>query len=176
MLRVAVISDTHIPSRANRIPDWVRTRIMRADHTIHAGDFDSADALASVHELTDGNYTAVSGNTDPVSLRLPEVATLELGGVTFVVTHGTEPKRGYRERVARIVRETVEEDGTLTNQPTDASVVGVAGHTHQPMDETVDGVRLLNPGSATGAAPAETATMFVVTVEDGEMDVRKHES
>ncbi len=97
MLRVAVISDTHIPSRANRIPDWVRTRIMRADHTIHAGDFDSADALASVHELTDGNYTAVSGNTDPASLRLPEVATLELGGVTFVVTHGTGPKRGYRE-------------------------------------------------------------------------------
>ncbi|WP_423743234.1 metallophosphoesterase family protein (plasmid) [Haladaptatus sp. SPP-AMP-3] len=175
MLRVAVISDTHIPSRANRIPDWVRTRIMRADHTIHAGDFDSADALASVHELTDGNYTAVGGNTDPKSLRLPDVATLEVGGVTFVVTHGTGPKRGYRERVVRIVRETVAEE-TSAKRATDASVIGISGHTHRPMDETADGVRLLNPGSATGAAPAEMATMFVVTVEDGEMDVQKHES
>ncbi len=174
MLRVAIISDTHIPSRANRIPDWVRTRILRADHTIHAGDFDSADALMSVHELTDGNYTAVGGNTDPKSFRLPDTATLDIGGVTFVVTHGTGPTRGYDERVARIVRETVEESGRVGRL--DASVVGVAGHTHRPMDEVVDGVRLLNPGSATGAAPAETATMFVATVEDGECSVQKHES
>ncbi len=173
MLRVAVISDTHIPSRANRIPDWVRTRILRADHTIHAGDFDSADALASVHELTDGNYTAVGGNTDPDSLRLPEVATLDVGGVTFVVTHGTGPKRGYEERVARIVRETVAEADGVT---ADSSVVGVAGHTHRLMDEVVDGIRLLNPGSATGAAPAKTATMFVATVDDGEISVQRHES
>ena len=169
MLRVAIISDTHIPSRANRIPDWVRTRILRADHTIHAGDFDSADALASIHELTDGNYTAVGGNTDPKSLRLPDVTTLDIGGVTFVVTHGTGPKRGYESRVARIVREAV--DGDL-----DSSVVGVAGHTYRPMDEEVDGVRLLNPGSATGAVPADTATMFVATVEDGACSVQRHES
>ncbi|WP_227352776.1 metallophosphoesterase family protein [Haladaptatus salinisoli] len=169
MLRVAVISDTHIPSRANRIPDWVRTRIQDADHTIHAGDFDSADALASVRELTDGNLTAVAGNTDPRSLRLPEVATLEREGVAFVVTHGTGPKRGYRDRVAETVRETADGSGG-------ASVVGVAGHTHEVMDETVDGVRLLNPGSATGAAPAREATMLVATVEDGGMSVQTHES
>ncbi|WP_458206871.1 metallophosphoesterase family protein [Haladaptatus sp. NG-SE-30] len=165
MLRVAIISDTHIPSRANRIPDWVRTRIQRADHTIHAGDFDSADALASVSELTDGNLTTVTGNTDPHSLRLPEVATLDIGGITFVVTHGTGPKRGYRERIAETVRETA-----------DSSAVGVAGHTHRVMDEVVDGVRLLNPGSATGAAPARKATMLVATIDDGTLTVQMHES
>jgi uncharacterized protein len=172
MLRVAVISDTHIPSRANRIPDWVRTRIQRAEHTIHAGDFDSADALASVHELTDGNLTAVAGNTDPRSLQLPEVATLEIEGVAFVVTHGTGPKRGYRDRVAETVREAAREsvDGS------GVGAVGIAGHTHEVMDDAVDGVRLLNPGSATGAAPARKATMLVATVEDGEVSVQMHES
>ncbi|WP_266074860.1 metallophosphoesterase family protein [Haladaptatus caseinilyticus] len=169
MLQVAIISDTHIPTRANRLPDWVRTRIQRADYTIHAGDFDSADALASVGELTDGNLTAVAGNTDPRSLRLPELATRELDGVTFVVTHGTGPKRGYRKRVAKTVRETA---GTVEN----GAVVGVAGHTHRVMDEEIDGVRLLNPGSATGAAPARKATMLVATVEDGSLTVQAHES
>lgn len=177
MLRVAIISDTHIPTRANRIPDWVRTRIQRADYTIHAGDFDSADALASVQELTDGNLTAVAGNTDPRSLRLPDVATRELGGVTFVVTHGTGPKRGYRKRVANTVRETSEEiAGNAAHEAGTVPVVGVAGHTHRVMDEAVDGVRLLNPGSATGAAPARKATMLVVIVEDGNLTVQTHES
>ncbi len=166
MLRVAIISDTHIPTRANRLPDWVRTRVQRADYAIHAGDFDSADALASIRELTDGNLTAVAGNTDPRSLRLPEVATRELDGVTFVVTHGTGPKRGYRKRVAEVVREASDAE----------SVVGVAGHTHEVMDEEVAGVRLLNPGSATGSAPAEKATMLVATIEDGRLTVQSHES
>ncbi|GAA0248725.1 metallophosphoesterase family protein [Haladaptatus pallidirubidus] len=169
MLRVAIISDTHIPTRANRLPVWVRMRIQRADYTIHAGDFDSADALVSIGELTDGNLTAVAGNTDPRSLRLPDVATRSLGGVKFVVTHGTGPKRGYRNRVAKTVRE--HSDGAA-----DESVIGVSGHTHRVMDEQVDGVRLLNPGSATGAAPARNATMVVATVEEGTISVQVHES
>ncbi|WP_049971811.1 metallophosphoesterase family protein [Haladaptatus cibarius] len=173
MLRVAIISDTHIPTRANRLPDWVRTRIQRADYTIHAGDFDSADALVSITELTDGNLTAVAGNTDPRSLRLPEVATRELGGVTFVVTHGSGPKRGYRSRVAEIVREDSDEVADFSAA---SSVVGVSGHTHRVMDEEVDGVRLLNPGSATGAAPARNATMLVASVEEGAVSVQIHEN
>ncbi|SIQ69677.1 hypothetical protein SAMN05421858_0114 [Haladaptatus litoreus] len=173
MLRVAIISDTHIPSRANRLPDWIRTRIQRADYTIHAGDFDSADALVSIEELTDGNLTAVAGNTDPRSLRLPEVATRKLGGVTFVVTHGTGPKRGYRSRVTEIVRENSDE---AAEKSAASPVIGVSGHTHRVMDEEVDGVRLLNPGSATGAAPARNATMLVASVEDGTVSVQVHES
>ncbi|WP_458186884.1 metallophosphoesterase family protein [Haladaptatus sp. NG-WS-4] len=169
MLRVAIISDTHIPSRERRIPDWVRTRIQRADHTIHAGDFDSGDALASVSELTDGNLTAVAGNTDPRSLGLPEVATVEIDGVTFVVTHGTGPKQGYRERVVETVRETV-------GGSSGGTAVGVAGHTHAVMDEVIDGVRVLNPGSATGSAPAQKATMLRATVDDGTLTVQTHES
>ncbi|WP_440007863.1 metallophosphoesterase family protein [Halomicrococcus sp. SG-WS-1] len=164
MTRLALVSDTHVPSRARRIPDWVRTRVRRADHVVHAGDFDSADALASVRELTDGDLTAVAGNTDPAALDLPEIATLDVAGVTFVVTHGTGPARGYRERVAETVR----------REAGDAAV-GVSGHTHETLDERVDGVRLLNPGSATGAAPADRETMMTATVEDGAVTVQTHE-
>ena len=36
-------------------------------------------------------------------------------------------------------------------------------------------MRFLNPGSATGAAPAERATMLTVEVDDGEVDVTAYE-
>ncbi|WP_435334879.1 metallophosphoesterase family protein [Haloarchaeobius sp. TZWWS8] len=159
MVRVAIISDTHVPSRASAIPDWVVDECERADHVVHAGDFDSPEAFDTVRSFAP-ELTAVAGNVDPGSLGLPEVAVLELGGVTFVVTHGSGPKAGYRRRVSKAVREHGGGDA-----------VGIAGHTHEVMDEEVDGVRLLNPGSATAARPATRATMYVVEVADGELSV-----
>ena len=162
-MKIAIISDTHIPSRARRIPDAFRERIRSADHVVHAGDFDAKSTLADVQDLAPA-LTAVRGNTDP-AVGLPEVATVELGGVDFVVTHGTGSTRGYEDRVARIVRE---HGG--------ADAVGISGHTHEVLDAIHQGVRLLNPGSATGASPATRATMLTATAEDGDLSVELHES
>lgn len=163
MTRVAIVSDTHIPSRAASIPGWVADEIRSADHTVHAGDFDSRDAYETVRDLANGDLTAVRGNMD--RLDLPEVETVTVEGVTFVVTHGTGSTHDYEERVAGIVREH------RSAGPT----VGVSGHTHEVMDAEVGGVRLLNPGSATGAAPATRETMMAATVDDGELSVAVHE-
>ena len=162
-MHVALISDTHIPSRAQRIPDAFREKIRQADHVVHAGDFDSKGALADVQDLAPA-LTAVHGNMDP-SIGLPSVATLELGGVEFVVTHGTGGKRGYEARVATAVREHAETE----------DAIGIAGHTHEVLDDTYEGIRLLNPGSVTGAAPATRATMLTAEVADGDLDVTVHE-
>jgi putative phosphoesterase len=159
---VALISDSHIPSRATAIPARFRERLQNADHVIHAGDFDSEGALSNIRALA-SRLTAVSGNMDP-RIGLPSRATVELGGVTFVVTHGTGSRRGYENRVATVVREEADE-----------SAVGVAGHTHEILDTAHDGVRLINPGSVTGAAPAEGASMMTATVRDGTLDVTHHE-
>jgi len=170
---VAIVSDTHIPSRATRVPDPFRERIRAADHVIHAGDFDAESTVADVRALAE-SLTAVRGNTDP-NVGLPEVATVELGGVAFVVTHGTGSKHGYEDRVARIVRE---HGGSETASPSRETVagatdrpVGIAGHTHEVLDTVHGGVRLLNPGSATGATPATRATMMFATVEGGSLDI-----
>ncbi|WP_254273255.1 metallophosphoesterase family protein [Haloarcula marina] len=159
---LALISDTHIPSRATAVPEPFRERIEAADHVIHAGDFDSEGALSNVRAMA-ARLTAVGGNMDP-RIGLPDVATVELGGVTFVVTHGTGSHRGYEDRVRGIVREEAGPDA-----------VGVSGHTHEVLDTTHGGVRLLNPGSATGASPADRATMMTATVGDGDLSVRLHE-
>ncbi|WP_415379084.1 metallophosphoesterase family protein [Halosimplex sp. TS25] len=162
-MELVLISDTHIPSRAQRIPDAFRERIRSADHVIHAGDFDSEGALADVQDLA-GELTSVAGNTDP-RVGLPERVAVEFGGVTFVVTHGAGSKRDWIDRVARTVREEADEPR-----------VGVAGHTHQVVDREHGGVRVLNPGSATGAAPADRPTMMTATPVDGDVSVTVHEA
>ncbi|WP_299333568.1 metallophosphoesterase family protein [Haloplanus sp.] len=162
---VAIIGDTHIPDRATGIPDWVRERVEAADHTIHTGDFETPAAVDEVRSLAGEGFTGVRGNVDPERVDLPAVATVELDGVEFVVTHGTGDRIGYEDRVVAAVRECATDADTA---------VGVAGHTHECTDEVHDGVRLLNPGSATGAAPATETTMLTATVRDGDLDVTHH--
>jgi hypothetical protein len=145
------------------MPDAFRERVRAADAVLHAGDFDSESALADVRHLAP-DLTAVSGNMDP-HLGLPAVATVEHGGVEFVLTHGTGSARGYASRVAGIAREHAET----------AAPVAVAGHTHEVLDATHGGVRILNPGSATGAPPADRTTMATATVSGGSLDVEVHE-
>ena len=160
-MELVVFGDTHVPSRAPGIPDWVANAVRDANHVVHTGDFDSASAFETVRDLAP-DATAVAGNMDPVELDVPEVASFEREGVRFAVTHGTGPVESYRERVLDVGREH------------DADVV-VAGHTHEVVDETVDGMRFLNPGSATGAAPATRATYYELEVADGSVDVTLRE-
>jgi putative phosphoesterase len=159
-MEVLILSDTHVASRAPEIPAPVREAIASADHVIHAGDFDSRPAHETVADLA-VDLTAVRGNTDG-NYGLSRVETADLGGVRFVVTHGTGPDAGYEERVAATVDEHAAAD-----RPT----VGVAGHTHSPLDTRVEGYRLLNPGSATGAWPARETTLMVAEVDDGTVGV-----
>lgn len=160
MTRVAILSDTHIPSRAREIPDWVAAELQRAEYVIHAGDFDSPAPYDRVAELAEGELTAVSGNMDPHGLSLPETAGIEIADQPFVVTHGTGPPAGYEERVRETARERVP----------DGDPIVVSGHTHSVLDDA-DGIRILNPGSATGAAPATEATMMRATVTETAVNV-----
>ena len=165
MVEIAILSDTHVPSRAERIPDWVADRVRAADHVVHAGDFDSPGAYEEVASLAD-DLTAVLGNTDPASLDLPIVAVAEISGTTFAVTHGHRAGAGesYREGIAEVVSDEV-----------DGPAIAVAGHSHEVIDDDVAGIRLLNPGSATGASPADAATMMTVEIVEGDVAVTVYE-
>ncbi|MFP4625571.1 MAG: metallophosphoesterase family protein [Natronomonas sp.] len=166
MPTVAIVSDTHLYHDApESIPEWVVGRIGTADHVIHAGDFVTGATQSYFERLAD-DLVAVRGNADVSDVNLPEVATLEVDGVTFGVTHpmgigdASVDPGAYEAAVLDPIRERAGPD-----------VIAVAGHTHRVIDTVVDGVRLLNPGSVTGALPADRATMLLVTVDGGDVDV-----
>ncbi|MFB6186003.1 MAG: YfcE family phosphodiesterase [Halobacteriaceae archaeon] len=159
MVEIAVVGDTHIPSRASTIPDKFKSRIEEADITIHTGDFTSQSAYDQIEDLAD-RFIAVYGNMDPRNLDLAAVETVTVEDQTFVVTHGTGDLEQYEERVASIVSDEASDEA-----------IGIAGHTHEVMDTQVESIRLLNPGSLTGADPADKSTMMILTVEEGSVDV-----
>ncbi|XGI84769.1 metallophosphoesterase (plasmid) [Halorutilales archaeon Cl-col2-1] len=120
-----------------------------------------------MRELADGDLTAVKGNIDSGGLGLPEVSTLEVEDVKFVVTHGTGDLTNYQERVAETVKSNRADSDSV-------KTVGVSGHTHETLDTRVDGIRILNPGTVTGADPASEASMMTAEVDSENIDVSLH--
>lgn len=179
-MRLAILSDTHIPEQADRIPDQFCRHIETADHVIHAGDFGSKAAFEEIHTRS-RSLTSVYGNADPPTIDLPAVASTTVDDVTFVVSHGM---------VNFVQRAVSSSEGVVFNRDdwvdaiadtaharanTNASIVGIGGHTHQVEDETHNGIRVVNPGSATGVGPADgTATMMTAEVSEGAVDLTVH--
>lgn len=177
---LAIISDTHIPGQADAIPGSFLEYTRNADHVIHCGDFGSIEAYETVSQESTG-LTAVYGNADPIDIDLSAIASVTIGEVTFVVTHGivnaVERAIGSSEGVVFDREDWLDAIATTARSRIhgDGHVVGVGGHTHRVEDLEHDGIRLLNPGSATGAGPAEgRTTMMTVAVQHGELDVNVH--
>ncbi|KIF75661.1 phosphodiesterase [Streptomyces sp. 150FB] len=162
-MRLLLMSDTHLPKRAKRLPDELLAEIPRADVVIHAGDWVDADTL----DLLEGRakrLIGVYGNNDGPELRarLPEVAYAELNGVRFGVVHETGPAQGR--------------EGRCAGRFPDLDVL-VFGHSHIPWDSVAgDGrLRLLNPGSPTDRRRQPYRTYLTAVVAPGELrDVRLH--
>ncbi|MDN3495251.1 metallophosphoesterase [Planococcus sp. APC 4015] len=157
--RLLLISDTHIPGRARRLPDAVLREADAVDLVIHAGDWVSGAVLDELE--THAEVLGVFGNNDGTDLRarLPEVARREIDGVRVGVVHetGASARRETRMDAAH----------------TDVDVL-VFGHSHIPWDTTTPrGMRLLNPGSPTDRRRQPHHTLMTAVVDDGTLrDVR----
>jgi uncharacterized protein len=136
MIRLLLIADTHIPSRARTLPAEVWSAVDAADVVVHAGDWIDVPTLDELSERA-RRLVGVHGNNDGPELRrrLPEVARAEIGGVRLAVVHDTGPANGRERRCATAFA---------------GADVLVFGHSHIPWDTTAHtGLRLLNPGSPT---------------------------
>jgi uncharacterized protein len=102
---------------------------------------------------------AVHGNIDSPGLqqRLPEELSLDAGGMTIAMLHDAGPAKGRLERMR-------------TRFP-DAELV-VFGHSHMPLDEEHEGLRIFNPGSPTQRRRAPSHTMGVAEISDGRVQLR----
>ncbi|WP_458208519.1 metallophosphoesterase family protein [Haladaptatus sp. NG-SE-30] len=178
-MEIAIPSDTHISEQERAIPDPFREYIQQADYVIHAGDFGSKDALRELVELLAPDLTAVYGNADPNDIDLPPVASIEIEGVTVVVVHGivnlVERAVFSSEGVVTSREDWLNTIADVTRCRADEPMVGIGGHSHDVEDTVHDGVRLLNPGSATGVGRADGATMMTAEVAEGDLSVTVHE-
>jgi len=155
-MRLLLISDTHLPVRAKKLPAEVWAAVDEADVVIHAGDWVSVELL---DELTDRAQRLIGcwGNNDGPLLRarLPEVARVTLEGLSVAVVHETGAAKGREERCERAYP--------------DVDLL-VFGHSHIPWDTTSPrGLRLLNPGSPTDRRRQPFCTYQTAEIASGRL-------
>lgn len=160
-MMIAVVSDSHVPTRAEKIPEEFREKMKEADLTVHAGDFAEKPVYNSIDEY--GELVAVKGNCD--FFDLPNSETFERQGLNFGVYHGTGiTPRGDHETLAKIAEEDLEAE------------ILIHGHSHQEDIAKQDGVILLNPGSCTGVgggtARPGNPTMMELEVKEDELEAQ----
>jgi len=126
MITLGVLSDTHIPDRAQHLHPQIIPIFKQAgvQTILHAGDISTPAVLTELRQV--GTVYAVRGNRDWFSLRdLPDTQALIIAGVPIILTHG---HGGWLEYVR------------------DTRVI-VFGHTHTALNLWVDGQLFFNPGS-----------------------------
>ncbi|GAA4991909.1 metallophosphoesterase [Kitasatospora paranensis] len=156
-MRLLLVSDTHVPARARRLPADLLAAIDDADAVVHAGDWTDTGTLDLLAERA-GRLIAVHGNNDGPELRsrLPETVRADLDGVRLGVVHETGPAQGRERRCAE--------------RFPDLDVL-VFGHSHIPWDTVAaNGLRLLNPGSPTDRRRQPFCTYMTAQIRDGRLD------
>jgi hypothetical protein len=169
VVRVGVVSDTHVPDKARFLPAALLRAFEGVDLIVHAGDLivpEVIDALARVAPVH-----AVAGNNDPRELveSLGRRRIVAAGGVRIGLVHGDRGRgRNTPDRAARAFS-AGEVDWV------------VFGHSHLPYlgpPQEVPGqppapaVTLFNPGSPTDRRHAPRKSFGFLEIEDGKATAR----
>ncbi len=152
-MRIGVISDTHIPSVTDRLPERVFAEFRGADLILHAGDMVSLSVLEALEKLT--KVEAVCGNMDHLDVcsTLPAKRIIEAGKFRIGLTHGFGAPNGLVEWVK----------DQFIGDKVDAIVFG---HSHHAMNEVIDGVLFFNPGTATDRRFSHELSIGMLEVDD----------
>lgn len=135
---IGLISDTHIPKKAKKIPRKVFEIFKNADRVIHAGDLVELKVIKELEKIAP--VLAVYGNMDPPRVRnkLPKLNSLRIYKWRIGVIHdagifGTEKMKNIAKK--------------------NRFNVLVFGHTHRNTIKRVRGILFVNPGSPTSPLP-----------------------
>lgn len=123
------------------------------DLIVHAGDVCTATVLDELSGYAP--VVAVRGNNDGPDVAAwgaPESLELELAGLAVAMVHDSGAAAG---RCARMRRRF----------PTAQLVI--FGHSHIPLDQAADGIRIFNPGSPTDRRRQPHGTIGLLHIDDG---------
>jgi putative phosphoesterase len=133
---IALLGDSHIPGRANKLPEPLLKEIRKArpEKILFTGDAIIAQVIDELSKIAP--VIKVKGNMDAIEAPADQVVPWD---VPLLLTHGTSIKpRGDHEQLEQLA-------------VSKKCKIVVTGHTHQPEVWTGSKAIILNPGSATGA-------------------------
>jgi len=153
-MKIGVISDTHIPEKAQTLPKPVLEALRQVDMIIHAGDLTSPELLVELKRICP-NVKAVYGNMDSFEVRksLPDKQLLELKGFKIGITHGY----GHPNQIIDIVTQAFQEE-----KPD----MIIFGHSHTALNMKKGKTIYFNPGSPTDNIFSPYKSYGIIEVSD----------
>lgn len=153
-VKIGVISDTHIPERANEIPQKILDDFKNVDMIIHAGDLVDLSVLEKLKSVC-SNIKAVWGNMDPEEVRkkIPEKEILQIGKHRIGIMHGYGAPNNLVQHLSSIFKD-------------DKVDMVIFGHAHYSVNEKIGGILFFNPGSATDKVFAPYNSYGIIEIND----------
>lgn len=157
-MKVGVISDTHIPKNADKIPDIVFRHFEGVDFIVHAGDLTDLRVIDELRQITP-RVEAVIGNMDPSANQsvLPVKKIINADGIKIGLIHGQGSPYGIKPRILQEFKDEKPD-------------VIVFGHTHQPEKAVLNNILFLNPGSPTDKVFTSVNSIAILKIENGKAD------
>ncbi len=123
-MKIAVIADTHDLLRPSLLSE-----LRGATMILHAGDICSSEVVGTLQKIAP--LYIVRGNNDhgDWAREIPETLQLSVGELSIFMLHDRKQLGDFSDY----------EQGKFD--------LVIAGHSHRPIDEVVDGQRFINPGS-----------------------------
>lgn len=146
-MRIGLISDTHIPLVAEKLPDEVFKAFSQVNLILHAGDIYQKSVLDDLEKLAP--VLAAQGDDDYPDIirdkRVKEKHVLQVEGRTIWLVH-ENPFDSYAmmSQPEKWESYSTQNWGNMTKPD-----VIVFGHEHKTHHETTDGILMVNPGSPT---------------------------
>lgn len=152
-MKIGVISDTHIPDRCAHLPEKILKSFKDVDLIVHAGDLVDLCVLDELN-ISKAKLIVVAGNMDQAAVRdkYPPKQIFEVLGFKIGLMHGN----GAPANLIKLLK-----DAFKTDKPD----LIIFGHSHQAMNELIDGVLFFNPGSATDYI-AQNCTFGIIEIND----------
>jgi putative phosphoesterase len=144
-VHIGILSDTH-----GLLRQEVLEELKSCDYIFHAGDINSPEILDQLREIAP--LFVVRGNNDKEwAEHLPHHLHASIGGLSFFMVHNKKE---------------------LPSDLEDTDVV-IFGHSHKYVQEHKNGRLWLNPGSCGKRRFDQEITFAVMTVRDGQYQVKK---
>ncbi|MCM3612050.1 metallophosphoesterase [Planococcus sp. MERTA32b] len=136
MKKVLILSDTHIPARAKKLPRILLDACEEADLILHAGDWQTLDVFFELSAYTE--TIGVAGNVDPWEIvdRFGKKKIVTVENLKIGIVHGDGISKTTEQRAVEAFAE-------------DEVDLIIFGHSHIPIMKEINGVVLFNPGSPT---------------------------
>jgi uncharacterized protein len=149
MIRIGIISDTHLSEATQELDRLIRYHFNDIEIILHAGDLVHMDVLKAFGKK---HIHAVCGNMDKADVvkTLPRKKVIEIDGYRIGLIHGGGNPSGMESR--------------LRDEFDDVQCI-VYGHTHKPYNEVHEGILFFNPGTPTDKIFAPFNSLGILIID-----------